>query len=192
MAVPTTPDIVTIDTATITPTGRQKWLPAVYLTVVLVIQLPQLLRHSADPSMNRLDASSRHFWLVTFAPLYAIAMLFVLLPLARVEVGETALTVRRPLRRRRVLHWREIQCILVDERGSRRRVAVYGDDPDGRRVVLPVPFTDRFGKDPRFAEKFHLLGQAWIARRGEDWVQLPPAHPHWLTAEDAAPSDRRP
>ena len=122
-----------------------------FLTVALASQVPHVLRHSADPSTNHLEATSRHFWLLTFVPLYAIVLFVLSLPV-RVELGETTLVLRRPLRRRRVLHWRNIQCILVDERGSRRRVAVYGDDPDGRRTFLPAPFTTFLGNDPRFEE----------------------------------------
>jgi hypothetical protein len=179
MAAPTTPDTVTI-----TPATRQRWLPPVLVTLALSSQLPNVLRHSADPSINHLDATWRYYWLVTFVPLYAIALFVFSLPV-RVELGETTLVLRRPLRRRRVLPWRNIQCILVDQRGSRRRVAVYGDDPDGRRTILPAPFTTFLGNDPRFEEKFHLVGQAWLARRGDDWVELPPPRPGWLAAADA-------
>jgi hypothetical protein len=179
MAAPTTPE-----TLTIKPSTRQRWLPAVLLTVALATQMPNILRHSTDPSINHLDATWRHFWLLTFAPLYAIALFVLLLPV-RVDLGETTLVLHRPLRRRRVLPWRNIQCILVDQRGSRRRVAVYGDDPDSRRTILPAPFTTFLGNDPRFEEKFHLVGQAWLARRGDDWVELPPPSPGWLLAADA-------
>ena len=176
MAAPTTPDTVTI-----TPTTRQKWMPPALLAALVVMQLPQVLRHSADPSINQLDATWRHFWLLTFVPLYITMLLVVLLP-TQVELGETTLML---LRRRRFLYWRNIQCILVDQRGSRRRVVVYGDDPDGRRTVLPAPSTTFLGKDPRFDEKYHLVGQTWLARRGDDWEQLPPPRPHWLRANDA-------
>ena len=186
MASPTTSGIVTIK-----PTTRQKWLPLVLLTVVLAAQLPNVLRHSTDPSINHLDAAWRHNWLVTFVPLYAIALFVLSLPV-RVELAETTLVLRRPLRRRRVLHWRSIQCILVDQRGSRRRVAVYGDDPDGRRTILPAPFTTFLGNDPRFEEKFHLIGQAWLARRGEDWIEIPPPRPGWLAAADARTNSVQP
>lgn len=186
MAAPTTSD-----TGTITPTTWQKWLPSALLAALLVVQLPQVLRHSADASINHLDATWRHFWLLTFVPLYAI-MLFVSLLPTRVELGEAALILRRPLRRRRSLYWPNIQCILVDQRGSRRRVAVYGDDPDGHRTVLPAPFSTFPGKDSRFEEKYHLIGQTWLARRGDDWQQLPAPHPHWLPANHAQTNPPQP
>ena len=179
MAAPTTPDIVTIK-----PTTRQRWMPTVLLTVIQGSQLQNILRHSADPSINHLDATWRHYWLLTIAPLYAITILVLSLP-ARVELGETTLVLRSPLRRRRVLHWRNIQCILVDQRGTRRRVAVYRDDPDGHRTILPAPFTTFLGNDPRFEEKFHLIGQTWLANRGDDWVELPPPRPSWLPVDEA-------
>lgn len=178
MAAPTTPDTVTIK-----PAPRQRLLPLAVLTVALASQVPHILGHSTDPSIDQADANARHFWLYTFAPLYAIVFIVLLLPL-QAELGQTTLVLRRPLRRRRVLHWRNIQCILVDQRGARRRVAVYGDDPDARRTFLPAPFTTFLGNDPHFEEKFHLVGQAWLARRGEDWVELPPPRPGWLPAAD--------
>jgi hypothetical protein len=186
MAAPTTPDTVTIKPAT-----RQKWLPPALLMIGLASQLPNVLRHSADPGINHLDATWRHNWLVTFAPLYAIVLVVLLLPV-RVELGETTLVLHRRLRRRRVLHRRNIQCILIDQRSSRRRIAVYGDDPDGRRTFLPAPFNSPFTNDPRFEEKFHLVGQTWLARRGDDWVEIPPPRPGWLAAEDARTNSVQP
>lgn len=166
-------------------------MPLVLTAALVVMQLPHVFQHSADPNINQLDATWRRFWLLTFAPLYAIVLCLLLLP-GSVELGETALVLHRPLRRRRVLHWRNIQCILVDERGSRRRVAVFDDDPDGRRTVLPVPFTHWLSKDSRFDEKFQLLGQTWLIRRGDDWEQLPAPYPSRRMAEDARPNTPQP
>jgi hypothetical protein len=182
MAAPTTPD--TLSTLTLTRTTRQKWLPPVLLAVLVAFQLPHVLSYSTDPDINHLDATWRHYWLLTMVPLYAVALFLFMLPV-RTELGASTLVLYRPLRRRRVLHWRSIQCILVDQRGSRRRIMVYGDDPDGRRTVLPAPFTNFLAKDPRFEEKFHLIGQAWLAGRGEDWELLPPPSPTRPPADGA-------
>ncbi len=179
MAVPTTTsDAASVPGAaagavTITRTTRQLWLPLVILAAVLVATVPTWLRHSSDPAVEHQYATSLRFWYLTFVPFYALALCLNFLP-TRIELGESALVLCRPLRRRRVLEWRHIQAILVDPRSSRQRVAVYGDDPDGRRTLLPVPFSAVMLKDPDFEAKFHLIGQAWLAGRGADWEPLPP------------------
>ncbi|MBR7832905.1 hypothetical protein KDL01_06505 [Actinospica durhamensis] len=179
MAVPTTtPDTAPVPATvpgvvTITRTPRQLWLPLLILALIAVVRLPAWLQHSPDPAVAHQNATALRFWYLTVVPVYAIALCVNFLP-TRIELGESALVLRRPLRRRRVLEWRHIQAILVDPRSSRRRVAVYGDDADGRRTLLPVPFSAVMLKDPDFEEKFHLIGQAWLARRGADWELLPP------------------
>jgi hypothetical protein len=179
MAVPTTtPDTAPVSgtapcTITISRTPRQLWLPLLILAVIAVVRLPTWLQHSPDPVVAHQNASALRFWYLMVVPVYAIALGVNFLP-TRIELGESALVLYRPLRRQRVLEWRHIQAILVDPRSSRRRVAVYGDDPDGRRTLLPVPFSAVMLKDPDFEEKFHLIGQAWLARRGADWEALPP------------------
>ncbi|HET9172671.1 MAG TPA: hypothetical protein VFN97_24810 [Actinospica sp.] len=172
-------------TVSITPTARHRLVGPLLLLVVAVIQLPNVLRHSSDPSVNHLDAVFRENWLLTFVPIYTFAFSVLLLPV-RVELGENALVLHRPLRRRRVLCWRNIQCVLVDVRGSRHRVMVYGDDPDGRRIALPVPYSSVLAEDACFGEKFHLINQAWVERRGEDWVEIPAPRPGWLPDTDPA------
>ncbi len=189
MAVPTSSSDAAPDAAypvTITRTARQAWLPPVLVAAVLVIQPLEWLLTGSDPATRHAHATSLHYWVLTAVPLYVILLCLNFLP-TRVELTDTALVVRRPLRRRRVLEWRHIQAVLVDARGARRRVAVYRDDPDGHRVLLPMPFSSTLAGDPRFAEKFHLIGQTWLARRGEDWAPLP-SPPSWAPVWASGPS----
>lgn len=171
------------DTATFTPTTRQKWLPPALAAVLLIAEAVSQVRHRHNPDpgiSHQLAMFDLYFW-STVTPLYALLIAGSFLP-HRIELGETALILRRPYRRRRVIHWHNIQAVRIDERGSRCRVAVYGDDPDGRRTLLPVPYSGFMVKDPNLGVKFHILGQAWLARRGDDWEPLPPPHPGWLGA----------
>lgn len=174
---------VSSETVTITRTKRQKWLPSALVTALIAIESYRWFQQSTDTSVDRADPTILLYWFIALVSLSALIVAVGFLPL-RLELSEETLVIRAPLRRRRVLHWREIQSIRVDRRGSRYRVHVYGDDPDGKRTVLPVPYSAALARDPEFRDKYHLIGQFWLINRGDDWRQLPPPNVNWHAADD--------
>jgi hypothetical protein len=175
--LPVAPDIVAI-----TRTKRQKWLPSAGMVMLIILESAHWFQRSADSGVDRAISTFTFYWFATFVPLTALVVALNLLPL-QLELGGETLVIRAPLRRRRVLYWREIQSIRVDQRGSRYRIHVYGDDPDGKRTVLPVPYSAGFARDPKFRDKYHLIGQFWLIHRGDEWRQLPPPDVNWFAAD---------
>lgn len=92
----------------------------------------------------------------------------------RVELTTEAIVMRQGLRRRRKIAWRDVQGLQIESSGSRRKLAVY--TADGRRAKLPTPFTGPVLLDRRFTEKYHAIGQVWLARRGADWAPVQDLH----------------
>ncbi|WP_329300851.1 hypothetical protein OG410_22505 [Streptomyces sp. NBC_00659] len=74
--------------------------------------------------------------------------------------------------RRRTILWASVQDVRVEQVMGGRVVALY--EADGRRTRLRAPFTGFLQQDRRFEEKFHVIGQWWLAHRGTDWVPVPP------------------
>ncbi|MFD5517546.1 hypothetical protein [Streptomyces sp. NPDC127066] len=74
--------------------------------------------------------------------------------------------------RRRTVPWASVQSVRVEQIMGGRVVALY--EADGRRTRLRAPFTGFLQRDRRFEEKFHVIGQWWLAHRGTDRVPVPP------------------
>ncbi|MFJ8996019.1 hypothetical protein ACIRQH_37140 [Streptomyces sp. NPDC102279] len=74
--------------------------------------------------------------------------------------------------RRRTIPWASVQSVRVEPIMGVRVVALY--EADGRRTRLRAPTTGFLQWDRGFEEKFHVIGQWWLANRGSDWVPVPP------------------
>ncbi|MBR7828380.1 hypothetical protein KDK95_18865 [Actinospica sp. MGRD01-02] len=99
---------------TITRTKRQKWLPSAVLMTLIALESARWFQRSADSSLDRATSTFLFYWFITFVPLTALVVALNLLPL-QLELSEETLVIRPPLRRRRVLHWRDIRSIRVDQ-----------------------------------------------------------------------------
>ncbi|WP_392964827.1 hypothetical protein [Streptomyces sp. LN245] len=74
--------------------------------------------------------------------------------------------------RRRTVPWASVQSVRVEHVMGGRVVALY--EAGGRRTRLRAPITGFLQRDRNFEEKFHVIGQWWLAHRGTDWVPVPP------------------
>ncbi|WP_328450158.1 hypothetical protein OG780_20190 [Streptomyces sp. NBC_00386] len=74
--------------------------------------------------------------------------------------------------RRRTVPWASVQSVRVEQVMGGRVVVLY--EADGRRTRLRAPVTGFLQRDRGFEEKFHVIGQWWLAYRGTDWVPVPP------------------
>ncbi|MFF3415409.1 hypothetical protein ACFYW9_11995 [Streptomyces sp. NPDC002698] len=74
--------------------------------------------------------------------------------------------------RRRTIPWASVQSVRVEQVMGGRVVALY--EAGGRRTRLRAPVTGFLQRDRGFEEKFHVIGQWWLAHRGTDWVPVPP------------------
>jgi hypothetical protein len=74
--------------------------------------------------------------------------------------------------RRRTVPWASVQSVRVEQVMGGRVVVLY--EAGGRRTRLRAPATGFLQRDRDFEEKFHVIGQWWLAHRGTDWVPVPP------------------
>lgn len=79
--------------------------------------------------------------------------------------------------RRRTIPWADIQAIQIEPLLGSRTVVLH--EASGRRTRLRAPITGPLSWDRRFEEKFHTIGQWWLAHRGPDWTPLPPPGAPW-------------
>lgn len=69
--------------------------------------------------------------------------------------------------RRRSVPWSEVQAVLPDSQLGTGRVSFMLES--GKRVMLPAPTTFLGMGGAAYARDFDLIGQCWLANRGEDW-----------------------
>ncbi|WP_377273785.1 hypothetical protein [Peterkaempfera sp. SMS 1(5)a] len=88
---------------------------------------------------------------------------------------------------RRSIPWSRIQGVQVESALGERAVVLY--EEGGRRTRLRAPSSTPFvGRDSAFEEKFHTIGEWWLAHRGPDWAPARP--PGWWVGP--APSSGHP
>jgi hypothetical protein len=66
--------------------------------------------------------------------------------------------------RRRVIRWDDVRAVTTESLMGTRSVVLY---EDGRRTRLRAPSTDFLAWDRSFEEKYHVIGQWWLAHRSQ-------------------------
>jgi hypothetical protein len=85
--------------------------------------------------------------------------------------------------RRRDIPWSAVQAITIEKYLTARTIVLY--DATGRRTRLRAPVTGFLAWDQQFEEKFHTIGQWWLAHRGPGWAPVwAPPSPQWRTVEN--------
>lgn len=107
-------------------------------------------------------------------PLAAFIVVGVLGSLAQRRVGVllTADALFAIGLRTRRIRPADIQVIWIDSLLGVKRVVI--DEAGGRETKLRAPLTGFMCWDRGFEEKFHTIGQWWLANRGTDWRPVPP------------------
>lgn len=80
----------------------------------------------------------------------------------------------RGLRRRRV-PWQEVQAVVRHNQRATGRVSLILDS--GERLALRAPTSSLGLGGARYERDFHLIGQWWLAHRGQDWRPVRPEAP---------------
>ena len=114
-----------------------------------------------------------------FAGFWAVgAVIGSLLPARAFGVTLTASSAHVHNLRRRTIPWSAVQAITIEKFALSRTIVLY--DATGRRTRLRAPITGFLTWDRHFEEKFHTIGQWWLAHRGPDWAPLwAPPSPQW-------------
>lgn len=72
--------------------------------------------------------------------------------------------------RRRKIAWADVQCIRIESYLGSRTIVIY--EASGRHTRLRAPIRGFLSWDRRFDEKFHTIGQWWLAHRGAAWTPV--------------------
>jgi hypothetical protein len=158
-----------VDTHGVVPAdGRVRYRPSIGQQVSFFVVIVLLLAGGLFAS------STGHFWI----PLPGAALLAAeYLYLGR-SVGITLTpdeAIVHTFRRRRI-QWRDVQHIQIEKSMGSRVIVIYEEST--RRTQLRAPISGFLYRDKRFEEKFHTIGQWWLAHQGADWTS------------DGAPSGR--
>ncbi|MFJ7969162.1 hypothetical protein [Streptomyces sp. NPDC096324] len=141
------------------PGMRQCVLPLLLMTVCL--WSGTVLRAVADVGLPVFDVWTPVLWIV-----------LVVSVVSPFGITLTPSAARVHDLRRRTVPWTSVQSVRIEHVAGGRVVVLY--EADGRRTRLRAPVTGFLQRDRDFEEKFHVIGQWWLAHRGSDWVPVPP------------------
>ncbi|MGW3913013.1 hypothetical protein ACWEBX_16040 [Streptomyces sp. NPDC005070] len=147
---------------------RQRLTPVIPAVLILVL--------------DTLNPASRAPFGVWFFVTWVVLVLLLTVASATSPFGITLTPSAALVRnlRRRTVPWASVQSVRVEQVMGGRVVVLY--EAGGRRTRLRAPVTGFLQRDRDFEEKFHVIGQWWLAHRGSDWVPVPPpgtGAPNW-------------
>ncbi|WP_351223040.1 hypothetical protein [Streptomyces sp. NPDC002133] len=146
-------------------TPFQRALPflplAVFCVVIEVVEVVDWIRGDAFSV-----GAANPFWVWIAMPLLAM----IVFPRHGITLTASAAVVHNL--RRRTIRWSDVQGVHTESSLGQRTVVIY--EASGRRTRLRAPVTGVLCWDRRFEEKFHAIGQWWLAHRGPDWSPVSP------------------
>jgi len=120
------------------------------------------------------------FWPpIVFVGVFTLEFLYLCFGAGITLTADTAIV--HNIRRRRIA-WANVQGIQIEPYMGCRTIVIY--EANGRRTRLRTPTVGFLNWDKRFDEKYHTIGQWWLAHRGEDWNQS--LHAAWTARAEAS------
>lgn len=134
--------------------------------------LPMTMALGFDAFLRVVSTVPRPAFDARFHSLWIVLVLMLLVASSFFGITLTPSAARVHGLRRRTVPWASVQSVRVEQVMGGRVVVLY--EAGGRRTRLRAPFTGFLQRDRDFEEKFHVIGQWWLAHRGTDWVPVPP------------------